>query len=359
MKAESRVPKILDKKKERVFSRSTFSALEKLVVPFAGHRPAAVAVTAEFYKAKGVEINKVTPEMITADIEAIKASIIKISEETGTAKTKPQEHQSIITFVSDDDRKKFRNKFGIDAYPRKAVRAKHGPGPVTYDEVRDTALAAEEFLTKLLNEKAEGPKVPCVQGDKCVNPKFTFVPFGAAKLDWSNPLEPKHAVLKVWDGEELVTLLKLNDKVYHAFADGRVSKKDRGETVFVSSDETKMVLAEGKPILLYVGRFFVDYQSKKVDGPLCFLCEAADVEKHGKKDAIRLTSKAAAEADLARFIAQEEANKEYQAQREARAQERAKETGVAIEDLHSRTRKPTYFSSASRKTQWQERPGRK
>ncbi len=135
-----------------------------------------------------------------------------------------------------------------------------------------------------------------------------------------------------------MTLLKYNDKAYHVFPDGRVSKKERGEVVFVPSDEAKAVVAEGESIPLFLGRYLVDRVNRAVVGPLCYLCEKGMREKFGK-DAPRLTSKAVVEAEVARVTEQEEAGKAYQARREARVKERAEASEGAFEDLVKRTRK--------------------
>ncbi|MBU6414733.1 hypothetical protein KGQ34_00610 [Patescibacteria group bacterium] len=275
---------------------------------------------------------------------------------------KSEEHHGLVVFATDDDRIKFRNRFGIDSYPRKMVQAQYGTTPVSYEQAAEIAAPAAEFLKKLINKTADGPSGPCVLAGKgCVNSKFMFIPFSQARIDRSDPLQPKQAVVKTWDGEELVTVLKVvlpsgAGKTYHAFGDGRVSKREHGTTVFVSLDEAKMVIAEGKPILLYDGRYLVDRVNRVVVGPLCYLCEKVMREKHGK-DAPRLTSKAAAEAEVVRLVAQDEADKEYQRRRDEREKERVAASAVALDELVLRSRRPSSkFSvggaaAGSRKTQ--------
>lgn len=292
------------------------------------------------------------------DLPILKPAVSAGTPTQETTSGTPEEHHGLVVFATDEDRIKFRTRFGIDAYPRKVVRAKFGTTPVTYEQATEIAAPAAEFLKKLINKNPDGPSGPCVLAGKgCVNSKFMFVPFSQARIDWSDPRQPKHAVLKVWDGEELVTVLKVvlpsgAGKTYHAFGDGRVSKKEHGTTVFVSLDEAKMVMAEGKPIFLYEGRYLVDRVNRLVVGPLCYLCEKVMKEKHGK-EAPRLTSKAAAEAEVGRLIAQDEADKEYQRRHDERENERTAANAAALDELVSRSRRPSKVSDGrpgSRKT---------
>lgn len=271
--------------------------------------------------------------------------VLKLDDAVKVSSSVPAEtYHGIVTFATDSDRHKFGNRFGNQKFFRTVVKAKYGATPVSYEQAAEVARPAEELLKKLLDRNADGSEGHCALGEKCKNPRFKFVPFSEHQLDWSDSLQPKHAVLKVWDGEELVTVLKVAlpsgaSKIYHSFADGRVSKKERGETVFVSLDEAKMVVAEGEPILLFSGRFLVDRVNRSVVGPICYHDEEAMREKYGKA-APRLTSKAVAEAEVSRLIAQDEADKQYQLQREARAKEKVRANEGALDDLLKRTRKP-------------------
>lgn len=285
------------------------------------------------------------------DLPILKPTVSAGTPVPETTSGKSEEHHGLVVFSTDEDRRKFWNKFGKDAYPRKVVRAKFGTTPVTYEQAAEVAAPAAEFLKKLINKTADGPSGPCVYASekKCLShPNFMFVPFSEAMIDTWDPLQPKHAVVKKWIGEEFTTLLKValpngTDKSYYLFPDGRVGKKEHGAMVFVSTDEANMVFAEGKTIPRYKGRFFVDYVDRKVNGPLCYKCEEALVKKHGQ-GAVLLTSKAAAEAELARFIKQEEADKEYQRRRKERENELIATNAAALDDLALRSKRPSKFS---------------